>query len=372
MNKQKDNFDQVIVGLKDINNPFPAIYLHKFSDMSPEQLTELKKAWFEIPAARKINLLGDLEEIAEADTLVCFDDFGRFVLKEEKNPQVLSAAIRLLWECEDPKLIPLLMENSNHADDTLRAAAVAALGFFIYLGELDEIPKKQQERIEDKLFGVFDKDPQVQVRRKALESLGYSSRKEVVKIIQKSYENELPEWKASALFAMGRSADPRWKNDILENISQDNPEIQAEAIRAAGQLELRNARPALLELLKEPFELDIDLRSIIIWSLSQIGGKNVRKTLERILEETDDDEEALFIDNALENLDFTESFPELDMLAIRTDELTGEGELDEYLSEELITDDDDADGDVDLDDDDGYGDIDDDYGDDEVEEEDEY
>ena len=122
----------------------------------------------------------------------------------------------------------------------------------------------------------------------------------------------MPEWKASALFAMGRSADPRWKNDILENISEDNPEIQAEAIRAAGQLELRNARPALLELLKNHFELDIDLRSIIIWSLSQIGGKNVRKTLERILEETDDDDEALFIDNALENLDFTESFPELE------------------------------------------------------------
>ena len=340
MNKQKDNFDQVIAGLKDINNPFPAIYLHKFSDISPEQLAELKQSWFEIPVARKINLLGDLEEIAEADTLVCFDDFARFVLVEEKNPQVLSAAIRLLWECEDSKLIPLFMENINHTDVTLRASAVAALGLFIYLGELDEIPKDQQEKIEGKLFWIFDNDHQVQVRRKALESLGYSSRKEVIRVIQKSYENELPEWKASALFAMGRSADPRWKNYILENISEDNPVIKAEAIRAAGQLELRNARPALLELLKEPFELDFDLRSIIIWSLSQIGGKNVRKTLERILEETEDDDEALFIDNALENLDFSESFPELDMLEIHSDEIAGEEELDEYLSDDTIPDED--------------------------------
>ncbi len=363
MNKQKDNFDQVIAGLKDINNPFPAKYLHKFSDISPEQLAELKKSWLEIPAARKINLLGDLEEIAEADTLVCFDDFSRFVLKEENNPLVLSAAIRLLWECEDPKLIPLLMEITNHTDIDLRASAVAALGLFIYLGELDEIPKLQQEKIEIKLFGIFNNDPQDQVRRKALESLGYSSRKEVIKIIQKSYENELPEWKASALFAMGRSADPRWKNDILENIGEDNPEIKAEAIRAAGQLELRNARPVLLELLKEPFELDIDLRSIIIWSLSQIGGKNVRKTLERILEQTDDDDEALFIDNALENLGFTESFPELDILSVRTDELAGEEELDEYLSEDIMTDDDNGYGDGEEDEDDEG---------DEVDEEDDY
>jgi HEAT repeat protein len=363
LNKQKDNFDQVIAGLKDMNNPFPAIYLHKFSDISLEQLAELKKSWLEIPVSRKINLLGDLEEIAEADTLVCFDDFARFVLVEEKNPQVLSAAIRLLWECEDSKLIPFYMENTNQSDDILRAAAVAALGLFIYLGELDEIPKELQKKIEGRLLWIFNNDPQVQVRRKALESLGYSSRKEVIKIIQKSYENELPEWRASALFAMGRSADPRWKNYILENISEDNPEIKAEAIRAAGQLELRHARPALLELLKEPFELDSDLRSIIIWSLSQIGGKNVRKTLERILAETDDDDEALFIDNALENLDFSESFPELDMLAVRSDEIADEEEFDEYLSDETISGVDNGYGDYEEDEDEGL---------DEVDEEDEY
>ena len=352
MNTHKDNFEQVIAGLTDINNPFPAVYLHRFSDISPEHLTELNKSWYEIPVARKISLLGDLEEIAEADTLVCFDDFGRFVLKQEKHPEVLSAAIRLLWECEDLKLIPYFLENTNHTDENLRAAATAALGLFIFLGELDKIPKKQQEKIEGKLFWIFENDPQVQVRRKALESLGYSSRMEVFRIIQKSFDQEQPEWKASALYAMGRSADPRWKNIILENINEDNPEIKAEAIRAAGQLELRTARPALLELLMEPFDLDIDLRSITIWSLSQIGGKKVRKILERILKETDDDEEALFIENALENLGFKESFPELDMLAVRTDKFAEEGEVDEYLLDDSISDDDNGYEDDEVDEDD--------------------
>lgn len=339
MTTYKDNFEQVIAALMDMNNPFPAIYLHKFSDISPENILELKKVWQQIPANRKEVLLNDLEEIAEADTLVCFDDFSSFVLKEEIHPEVLSAAIRLLWECEDPKLIPYFLEKTSHTDEYLRATAAGSLGLFIYLGELDEIPKKQQETIEEKLIWIFENDPQDQVRRKALESLGYSSRREIVRMIQKSFDQEQPEWKASALYAMGRSADPRWKIDILENISNENLEIKAEAIRAAGQLELHSARPALLELLENPYDLDFELRSIIIWSLSQIGGKKVRKTIERILQDTDDDDELLFIENALENLGFTESFPVLDIFTVGTDQVTGDEEVDEYLSDDSLSND---------------------------------
>ena len=184
------------------------------------------------------------------------------------------------------------------------------------------------------MLEVYKQDPEKKVRRKAFESLGFSARKEVVGLIDKEYLSNDNGWKASALFAMGRSADNRWNDRILQSIEDDNLEIRTEAIRAAGQLEIRAARKPLLDLLKFPYDLDLETRSITIWSLSQIGGNKVRKRIEKILEDTDDEDEIIFIEKALENLEFTEAHPEMDLFSIQSPE-----DLDEDVQEDLDPDD---------------------------------
>jgi hypothetical protein len=47
---------------------------------------------------------------------------------------------------------------------------------------------------------------------------------------------------------------------------------------------------------------DDELRMAVVWSLSQIGGEDVRETLENMLEECEDDEEAGVIEEAIDNL----------------------------------------------------------------------
>ena len=51
---------------------------------------------------------------------------------------------------------------------------------------------------------------------------------------------------------------------------------------------------------------DSEIRAAIFWSLSKIGGEEVRETLETILEETEDEEEVEILEEALDNLSFTE------------------------------------------------------------------
>jgi HEAT repeat protein len=65
---------------------------------------------------------------------------------------------------------------------------------------------------------------------------------------------------------------------------------------------------------------DDDIRWAAIWSLSQIGGEGVRERLEELYDLTDDDEEADFIDSALENLDFTEDIPLFDLLEVEDED----------------------------------------------------
>jgi len=134
--------------------------------------------------------------------------------------------------------------------------------------------------------------------------LGYSSCEEVIPLIQSAYEDDDPDWVVSSIFAMGRSNDDRWKKEVLSQLYAADEDIRLEAIRASGNLELSAARASLLDQLND--EEDLDIRRDIIWSLSKIGGEGVRDRLDELFEMEDDDEEAEYIEEAMENLNFTE------------------------------------------------------------------
>lgn len=330
-------FNHIIAALLDDQTPFPPKFLHRFSDLSPEELTQLKKDWPRISPARRASLLEDLEELAEVDTLVCFDDLSIFALNDSE-PRARAAAIRLLWETENPKLIPTFINLvKNDGDLNVRASAATALGLFVYLGELEEIPEEIFRKVEDCLLEVATGTDDPLVRRRALESLGYSGRPEVPPLIRNAYQMNDMEWLASALFAMGRSADKVWERQVLKMIRYPVKEVQEEAIRAAGQLELASARQPLLELLEDPGALAEDVRAAAIWSLSQIGGPDVRDTLEELLDASEDEDEIEFIEQALDNLEFTDGFQVFDLFEV---DYQDEDDLDQIID---LSDEDDGD-----------------------------
>lgn len=308
---QKVLFQTVADALMDGSTPFPARFLHQFSDIAPTDLALLLKAWPKIKTERKHSLLEDLEELAEADTLTNFDDMARPLLKDG-DPQVRIRAIRLLWESEDTKLIPIFLKMLNEdVEPEVRAAAANALGLFVFQGELEKIPANVHHQIEDDLLRAATSAKETLVRRRALESLGYSGRQEVIPLIEAAYHEKDQDWVVSALFAMGRSADERWKKQVLSKLHAPDEDVRSEAVHAAGELELPSARPILLDLLED--EEDLEMRREIIWALSKIGGEGVRERLDELLDAEEDDEEASFIEEAMDNLTFTEDMGLIDM-----------------------------------------------------------
>ncbi len=299
-------FKQVIADLLDNSKPFSPTHLHRFSDIDPADLASLRIAWPNVEAERRVSVLEDLEDLADSDTLVSFDDLARFTL-EDSDPRVRAVAIRLLWETDDAKLIPVFIKMmKNDPDETVRAGAAAGLGLFVYLGELEEINADQLERVENNLLNVYHGSDKPIVRRRALESLGYSSRDEVAELIRTAFDSPDRDWRASSLFAMGRSADEAWSNKVLPSLADPDPDVRFEAVRAAGELELAEARQPLLDLISDSEDLDYDLRAAAVWSLSQIGGEGVRSALQKLSDSIEDDDEAFFVEEALDNLDFKE------------------------------------------------------------------
>jgi len=328
--KQNISIQQVTTALIDDHANFPPAYLHYFSDLEGADLEAVRMAWSQASPNRRFMLLESLEELAENDTLVSFDNLARIALKDE-DARVRTVAIRLLWETEEPKLIPVFLKMlSEDPDVNVRAAAATALGLFIFLGELEEIPEKTLHQVEDRLLAVISGPDDDLVRRRALESLGFSGRPEVPPLIKEAYEKYNTDWLISALNAMGRSADDAWAPEVLRMLRHTQTSVQAEAVRAAGELALDAARRPLLQMLEDELQ-DSEVRLAIYWSLSKIGGEDVRETLEDRLEESEDEEEIDILEDSLDNLDFTEEVNPFDMLDL--DDLPEEGETaEEYLS----------------------------------------
>ncbi len=142
MNESKLPFqktiDELLAGKKSLSRSS----LRSFSDIDSVSLNLLLEAWPRIAPDRKRLLLEELQTLSDNDTLVSFDDLARALLND-LDAQVQAGAIRLLGECNDTKLIPVYLKIlSSDEDSSARAEAASALGKFVQLGELEEIPKK--------------------------------------------------------------------------------------------------------------------------------------------------------------------------------------------------------------------------------------
>ncbi|MDK1029808.1 MAG: HEAT repeat domain-containing protein [Anaerolineae bacterium] len=319
MNEELIPFQGVLDVLLDENKDITRLHLTEFSDIDPTSLKALNETWPRIELSRKLLLLDKLYDLAEKDTLVAFDELGKSLLNDSE-PGVILRALRLLNECQDVRLFPTYLDLLTSNDDVkVRAEAASILGLYVNLGEFDEIPENIHHQIEDALLDILNGEDEPFVRRYALEALGFSSRVELPVLIESAYNREDPDWMASAVFAMGRSNNSeRWAEQVLHEILSENPQIRLAAIQAAGKLELEMARPILLDLLEEEF--DDQISEAAIWSLSQIGGENVRAHLENLLDAHEDDDQTAILEDALDNLVFTEDMTNLNLMALDADE----------------------------------------------------
>lgn len=313
-------FNEVIHKLLDEQTSFPASFWNYFSDINEVELQQLKNYWEEVSEKRKTTLLQDLAGMMDYNFQVCFDDFAKFCILDDA-PSVREAAIRLLYEYDQRDLIPVMLDIlENDADDMVQAAAGTMLGNFVYLGELEELSRKDKSVIEEMLFHMIEESDSVLVQRRCLEAVSFSNCDEVDPLILAAYETGERDWIASSLFAMGRSANPHWAAYIERNLEHDDTDIQFEAIQAAGRMFLESALPLLLTLTEDVESLTQPIRMALAETLKNIGGEEGIQALNLLLEAAEDDEEADMIESAIEYAAFTNAVKAPDMFGFTGEE----------------------------------------------------
>jgi HEAT repeat protein len=296
----KTTLDALRESLKDGEGAVPSTVYYGLSALEPDDISLLTPVWDELSPAYRRSLMRDLLDASEANFELDYEALGFFAL-EDSDAGVREAAIELLWENETLVLMNRLITLAQGDEAVaVRAAAASALGRFILLGELGDLPESETVRAQDAAVSILnDQTEDIDVRRRALEAIANCGHDIVDGAVREAYDSPDRRMQISAVFAMGRTYDAQWNDFVLEQLEADDPEMRYEAARAAGELEIEEAVPALTRLALED---DREVKEVAIWSLGEIGSREAARILERLATEAkrlEDDELLEAVEDAI-------------------------------------------------------------------------
>lgn len=300
MTTKKATLDQALEALAG-TAPIATRVLKALDRLSDRAVQQLQAAWPALEDDRRAYIAAKLRAMSRVDVRLDFTPIFRFMLSDI-DPRVRLAAVNGLSEDESPDMIDIfaVMLRSDPAD-AVRAAAATALGRFMYQGVMDKLSQRRRDQVYSALMGaLIGSSEESRARRAALRSLAWVSNDEVDLRIRDAYASEHLPLRISAVFSMGRSNDRRYQHVVLGELTSVTPVMRREAARAAGELELREAVPALKQLIDDPVA---DVRRAAVRALGQIGGDESRQALEAAIQ-SNDSEIAGTAEKALAEHDF--------------------------------------------------------------------
>jgi len=225
--------------------------------------------------------------------------FGRILADQRasESDRLVAAELAGDFTVINNDLADMLLTIVGDADEPerLRARAAISLGPVLEQADIDgfddsdDVPITEAtfHNIQDSLEKVYrDKSTPKEVRRRILEASVRAPQTWHQDAIRHAYSSGNKEWVLTAVFSM------RWvrgfDDQILEALNSENPEINYQAVIAAGNWELDRAWPHIVELVNDA-DSSKPLLLAAIGALSSIRPAEAPDILED-LAESDDEE----------------------------------------------------------------------------------
>ena len=258
----------------------------ELSGMSEQNMNLFTDYWVNFDADKRITILKKLTELAEHNLDVDFDAIFKFCLYDD-NPEIRCISIDGLWECEDRSFLDSLCSMlENDVSAQVRTSAALGIGKFATLCENGKMLSNDQDRIMYRLLSVIeDLSEDLEVRRRAMESVSIFDTEEVHDIIQEAYQHENPAMRRSAVYSMGKNCDIGWLAIIVEELDSIDPAMRYEACNACAELSEEEAIPYLLPLFEDE---DLETQSAAIMAAGHIGGNIAKNALMDYIQSSDE------------------------------------------------------------------------------------
>ena len=278
-------FEFFLENVSDPTGHMSAVDFYEISDLSPEELGQFAAAWYLISTERQRAIATTMVELAEDNPELDFTAIYKLCLNGDDEP-LLEIVMDGLWEHEDRSVIPGLVEvlRSDKGSE-VRSAAASALGRFPLLAQEGKLLARDGEVIHDNLMQVLeDEEEPMDVRRRCMEALAPFNTMEINQHITLAYESLDPDFRASSVFAMGRTGEAGWLPILLQELQNEEPSIRYETANACGELGEEDAVPHLILLLEDD---DSEVQLAGIGALGKIGGPLAKKVLTSLVKDGD-------------------------------------------------------------------------------------
>jgi HEAT repeat protein len=276
-----EHVDTLIDQVLDSGSETAAVQL--LSDLTRAGAARLRERWPTIPEAERLFLVQLLAQDADVNLDNNYDRV-MLVALDDPLPETRLAAVEGLTELESPAFLDLLINRVEAEEDIrVRAAQASALGRFALKVELGELDDADSERVRTLLLRLLASDPALDVRRRALESIGYIADDDsIAELIQQAFDSGDHAMRVSAIHAMGCQSSADWLDIIHEEMESEEPEIRYEAVIAAGMIGSERSVLDIIDLLRDE---DAEVRMAAIAALGAIGGRTAINTLRKLAQD---------------------------------------------------------------------------------------
>jgi HEAT repeat protein len=269
--------------------------LFGIADLTESDVEKIEPVFKSLDVTTRRILLQMMVDASDSDPRLIYNEFGLMALNDSDG-EVRRVAVEILEDSESGYVMNRMIRLAQQ-DKSLdvRAEATRVLGNFVLLGEVGDLSEDKFTRVQECVINILnDEREDLDVRRRALESIANSSHEIVAPAIESAYQSDDSRLRISAVVAMGRTADERWESTVMQElINTNNDEMRYEAARAAGELQIQEAVTHLGRLLADE---DREGQEIAINALGEIGNRESIRMLNIAMEQAEAAEDDDMID----------------------------------------------------------------------------
>jgi HEAT repeat protein len=257
-----------------------------YSDLSREDVAELRPRWPLIPGDLREDLLERAAALAEDNVDLDFTGLVHVALNDE-SAEIRRRAIEAAWESRDRETARLLANLlANDDDESVRAAAATGLEPFVLAAELGEANPEVGDAVVNALRAAWGRPGEsIDVRARAVESLGARSLPWVETLISDAYYSDDERLRMAAIRAMGQSAQERWLEYLEETAVSDDPAVRYETAVSLGVIGSEDGIDMLADMLADE---DPEVVNAAVTALGQVGGEDAIDHLTNLLEQVEE------------------------------------------------------------------------------------
>ena len=302
----RTNFDNVLQMVKDDPKVVFGRYARMLSDLSAEKAAKLGAVLEGLTPERRAAFYQGMKETHHESFEYDFSPIAKIGLKDADG-EIRADAIEILG-LEDSRETGARILEAAQFDPSEKAqiTAIDVLGQYMLEDDLGGTIPVDRKKLREALEKLIE-NKSAAVRRAAVVAYAVSETKRVNEIIRGYLAGNDRDELIAALRAISISMNDEFSESVLELLEHDDEEIVIEAIRAAGALQLKEALPALFEMISRFDRITPDLLLAAVGAVSEIGDESGMDVLETLGEAAVDmdDEITESIDDCIDTLNMT-------------------------------------------------------------------